>query len=319
MINWGMIGAGDVTEIKSGPAFNKIQNSKLCAVMRRNAEKAADYAQRHGVDDWYNEAEPILKRNDINSIYIATPPSSHRDHAIAALQAGKNVYLEKPMAMNALECFEIVNAAKETGSRLCIAHYRRELPCFKKVKELIGAGEIGDIQLAKIEILQPSESEIIAQTEENWRLNPAVSGGGLFHDIAPHQIDLMIHYFGNPTDFFGFSKGESGVHDLVTGQIEFSNGILFQGAWNFKAPKAETKDTCTIMGSEGSIEFSFYKEEVKLSNEHKSEVYTFENPANIQLPMIEKVVRYFSGEGKNPCPGVDGLKVLEIMDKFTGY
>ncbi|MCM8525048.1 MAG: Gfo/Idh/MocA family oxidoreductase [Lentisphaeraceae bacterium] len=319
MIQWGMIGAGDVTEIKSGPAFNKVENSSLIALMRRNADKAADYAARHNVPHWYTDAESLFKRTDVNAIYIATPPSSHKEYALAALNAGKDVYLEKPMALNAFESFEILDTAKRLNRKLCLAHYRRELPCFLKVKELIDSGIIGNIQYAKIEIFQPEDSAIIAQTEENWRTNASISGGGLFHDIAPHQIDLMMHYFGSPTDFFGFSKGRSNnVADIVSGQIEFQNGVIFQGVWNFIAPESETRDNCTIIGSKGKIEFSFYKEKVTVSGESLEESFEFSNPENIQLPLIEKVVKYFNGEGENPCSGQDGLKVMEIIDKFTG-
>lgn len=319
MIRWGMIGAGDVTEIKSGPAFNKVDNSALVALVRRNADKARDYASRHNVTDWYTDAGMMLSRDDINAIYIATPPSSHKEYALAALKAGKDIYLEKPMALNASESLEIVDTAKKLGRKVCVAHYRRELPSFKKVKELIDSGIIGEIQYAKIELFQPEESGIVAQTEENWRKNSAISGGGLFHDIAPHQIDLMMHYFGSPLEFSGCSKGKTPeVADIVGGQIEFQNGTIFQGFWSFTAPESETRDNCTILGSRGKIEFScFYKELVFLNAEEINKTFEFSNPENIQLPLIDKVVKHFIGEGENPCTGEDGLKVMEVIDKFT--
>ena len=88
MINWGIIGCGDVTEVKSGPAFNKVPGSKLVAVMRRDAAKAADYAKRHNVPRWYNDAEALINDAEVNAIYIATPPSSHAAYALAAIKAG---------------------------------------------------------------------------------------------------------------------------------------------------------------------------------------------------------------------------------------
>jgi predicted dehydrogenase len=315
-----MIGAGDVTEIKSGPAFNKVDNSALVALVRRNADKARDYARRHNVPDWYTDARTMLNRDDINAIYIATPPSTHKDYALTSLKAGKDIYLEKPMALNAKESGEIIDTAKRLGRKICLAHYRRELPCFKKVKELIDSGIIGEVQYAKTEIFQPEKSEIIAQTEEDWRTNAAISGGGLFHDIGPHQIDLMIHYFGLPLDFFGFSTGKiPEVADLVSGQITFENGTVFQGVWNFKASSWETRDKCVMLSSRGKIEFSFYKDKqcVSLNAEGRKATFEFTNPENIQLPHINKVVKYFRGEGENPCTGEDGLKVMEIIDKFT--
>ncbi len=318
MIRWGMIGAGDVTEIKSGPALNKVENSALVALVRRNADKARDYASRHKVPDWYTDADIMLNRDDINAIYIATPPSTHKEYALAALKAGKDIYLEKPMALNAPECVEILDAAKQLGRKTCLAHYKRELPCFKKVKALIDSGVIGEIQYAKIEIFQPEKSDIIAHTEENWRTNAAISGGGLFHDIGPHQIDLMLHYFGIPIDFYGVSKGKTPeVADIVSGHMAFQNGTLFQGIWNFSAAKSQTRDKCTLLGSRGRIEFSFFNERFTLSTEEGNETFELANPENVQLPHIEKVVKYFRGEGENPCTGEDGVKVMEIIDRFT--
>jgi predicted dehydrogenase len=76
-IRWGIIGCGDVTEIKSGPAFNKVANSKLVAVMRRDSAKAADYAKRHHVPKWYDDASKLINDPEVNAIYIATPPLQH--------------------------------------------------------------------------------------------------------------------------------------------------------------------------------------------------------------------------------------------------
>ena len=97
-IKWGIIGCGDVTEVKSGPAFNKVKNSGLVAVMRRDAEKAEDYARRHTVPKWYSDANKLIHDPEVNAIYIATPPSSHEEYTMAAFDAGKPVYVEKPMS-----------------------------------------------------------------------------------------------------------------------------------------------------------------------------------------------------------------------------
>lgn len=319
LIRWGMIGAGNVTEIKSGPALNKVRGSELVAVMRRNASKVEDYARRHNVASWYTNTEEMLGREDLNAIYIATPPASHKEYAIAALEAGKDIYLEKPMAMNASECVEIIDKARRLGKKLSIAHYRRELGAFKKIKALIDCGSIGKIKTANIEIFRPAESNMVVSSDDNWRTNPAISGGGLFHDIAPHQIDLMIHYFGIPLDFSGYSASRLfGVADVVTGQIKFGNEIHFQGTWNFIAPKPEVRDNCTIIGEKGKIVFAFNKNLVTLVVRESKELYRFPIPENIQLPFIDKVVNYFMDEGENPCTGEDGLKVAEIIDAFTG-
>src|SRR5690606_19456944 len=109
-IRWGMIGAGDVTELKSGPAFSKVSGSKLVAVMRRDLEKDKDYASRHKVGTWYTDAQALIDDPDINAIYIATPPDSHAEYAIRALKAGKYVYVEKPMVLTSKEAERVVDA-----------------------------------------------------------------------------------------------------------------------------------------------------------------------------------------------------------------
>jgi len=140
IIRWGIIGVGDVCELKSGPGFYKAPNSQLAAVMRRNGEKARDFATRHNIDSWHDNAEALLTDPNINAIYIATPPAQHKDYAIAALNAGKNVYIEKPVTLNAAECDAIIAAEKTSGKKVSVAHYRRYVPCFMKVAELIRYG-----------------------------------------------------------------------------------------------------------------------------------------------------------------------------------
>ena len=140
-INWGIIGCGDVTEIKSGPAFNKVNNSSLVAVMRRDTEKAKDYARRHNIPRWYDDANRLINDPGVNAVYIATPPSSHEEYALAAIHAGKPVYLEKPMALNYQSAVIIANTAAGKNIKLVVAHYRRAQPLFKKNAFSLASGD----------------------------------------------------------------------------------------------------------------------------------------------------------------------------------
>lgn len=127
-VRWGIIGCGDVTEVKSGPAFQKAERSELVAVMRRNGALAADYAKRHGVPKWYDDAEQLIHDPDVDAVYIATPPHAHKDYTLKVAAAGKPVYVEKPMALNAQECREMVEACRSAGVPLFVAYYRRAQP-----------------------------------------------------------------------------------------------------------------------------------------------------------------------------------------------
>ena len=320
-INWGIIGCGDVAEVKSGPAFQLVENSTLISVMRRDGTKAKDFAKRHQVPQWTDNADEIIEHKNINAVYIATPPSTHSKYALKALAAGKHVYLEKPMALDAIQAQQICDAVDKSKAKLTVAHYRRELPAFLKIREFLKNSAIGSITHADIQILQPRNSDIIATTEENWRLNPEVSGGGYFYDIAPHQIDLMYLYFGKIKNAHGYANSSIKnplVENIVNGIINFKNGIQFRGLWNFNASTLNKKEVCTIYGTDGKIEFSFFGDTVRLENKNGLEVFSFMNPKHIQQPMIAATVDYFLGNTKNPCSAEEGLLVMNTLEKLSG-
>ena len=320
-INWGIIGCGDVTEKKSGPAFNKVPNSKLVAVMRRDAEKAQDYAQRHGVPKWYNNADELINDPDINAIYVATPPDSHEAYTIAALKAGKPVYVEKPMALHTVASKNMAQAAKESGQKLSVAHYRREQPLFKKIKSLIDEKEIGDIKLVSINHKIPASKFDFNDEKIQWRINPSIAGGGIFHDLAPHQLDLMIYFFGEVDKATGLSTNQSGLYnadDTVSGSILFKNKIVFNGQWCFTAPEIEKTEYCEIVGTNGKIKFSIFdKFDIEITKGEDKQVISFDPLQHVQQPMIQKVVAYFLNQSANPCSAEEGVIVMELMEKMT--
>lgn len=319
-INWGIIGCGDVTEVKSGPAFSKVPGSSLVAVMRRDAAKAQDYAKRHQVSKWYADANELISDPDVNAIYVATPPASHEAYAIAAINAGKPVYVEKPMALDTAAAKRIATAAAATGVKLAVAHYRREQPLFKKIRELLAGNTIGEVRLVELSLHKtPFSPEQLENPHVAWRVNPAVSGGGLFHDLAPHQLDIMYHFFGPVKTVKGFAVNQAGsyaAHDLVSGMMLFRNGIVFNGAWCFNA--AASKDICVITGSRGQIRFSMFDHApVEVTVNGITSLYAFDTLQHVQQPMIEAVVNYFLGNAANPCSAEDGVTVMQLIDAFV--
>jgi predicted dehydrogenase len=319
-IQWGIIGCGNVTEKKSGQAYNKINDSSLVAVMRRDAAKAADYAKRHNVGKWYSDAEKLMDDPDVNSVSIATPPAYHLEYALAAIKKGLNVYVEKPVTRNAEEAIEMADAVRQSNAKLVVAHYRRALPMFLHVKNLLETDAIGEVRTVQIRMWQNREPKLIAETETNWRLNPELSGGGYFHDLAPHQLDLMLYYFGEPQHYNGYSlnQGEfSPADDHVCGQIIFKNKVVVNGSWCFNVAESERTDTCEIIGTKGKITFPFFGTWVTCKNEAGEETTNFTHPEHIQQPMITKIVSYFKGEGPNPCTIDEAVVLMKVMDSFA--
>lgn len=322
-INWGIIGCGDVTEVKSGPAFSKVRHSSLVAVMRRDAAKAEDYARRHHVSRWYDDAAKLINDPEVNAIYVATPPSSHEEYTIAALKAGKPVYVEKPMSVDAASARRMVNAAKEANQKLVVAHYRRAQPLFKTIKQLVEEKVIGETRLARLSLYKKTfTNEEMNDPSRGWRVKKEIAGGGIFHDLAPHQLDLMYYFFGDPGKVTGLSANQAKIYDaddIVAGNILFRSGVLFDGVWCVNTSAGEEKDLCEIIGEKGKISFSFFDyKPVEVVVDGLTRSMAFDTLQHVQQPMIEKVVDYFLDKGSNPCSGEDGVKVMTLIDQFTG-
>jgi len=320
-IRWGIIGCGDVCEVKSGPAFNKINHSQLVAVMRRDRARAEDFARRHNVPKFYDDATALINDPDINAIYIATPPAFHEEYAVASMAAGKPVYIEKPVSVNAAPVERMIAASERYQVPAVVAHYRRGLPLFRKVKELIHEGKLGRIQLILLRTLQPDQSKIITYTEDNWRVNPVLSGGGLFHDLSPHQLDILYWIFGDPLNIKGQAVNQLRQYDapdVTSLEVTFAADVFMQGIWSFNMPVNVSEDSCLIVGARGSVSFSFFRNpglRLHVEGNDGQQEMTFMVPENIQHPMIEQVVRYFRGEASdNPCSLREALVTMKIMD-----
>jgi predicted dehydrogenase len=322
-INWGIIGCGDVTEVKSGPAFNKVADSALVAVMRRDGAKAQDYARRHGVPRWYTDAAKLIHDPEVNAIYVATPPSSHPEYVLASIDAGKPVYVEKPMADNYAAARHLAEIADHKAIKLVVAHYRREQPRFKKIKQLIGEKAIGEPLLARLELSKPAltPEEIATKPGIAWRIDPAIAGGGLFHDLGTHQLDLMAYFFGPAAKATGIAANQGHAYtadDLVAGNILFENGVAFSGTWCFNAAPALASDHCEIIGTRGRISFTvFSTDTITLVVDDQTTTLSFPPLPHVQQPMIEATVRYFLGEGPNPSTGWEGAEIMRLMEAFV--
>jgi 1,5-anhydro-D-fructose reductase (1,5-anhydro-D-mannitol-forming) len=318
-VNWGIIGCGDVCEVKSGPAFNKVPNSKLLAVMRRDAAKAEDFAKRHGVPRFYTDAAELIHDKEVNAIYIATPPIYHEEYTKEALKAGKPVYVEKPVTVNAASCERMIALSHEYKMKVSVAHYRRGLILFNKVKSLIREGIIGNVRLIRLTTLQPETSKIITQTDDPWRTRPEVSGGGLFHDLSPHQLDIMYWIFGSPKEVSGRSLNQARRYlapDVTMLEAVYTNNVCLQGVWAFNVSESAAEDRCEIVGDKGMLRFAFFrKSTLEIITSSGTEILEPDYPVNIQQPMIEAVTTFFRGQGPNPCSLEESLIVMRMMDK----
>ncbi|WP_066066805.1 Gfo/Idh/MocA family protein [Neobacillus soli] len=320
IVRWGIIGVGDVTEVKSGPAFKKVNNSELVAVMRRTGELAKDYAERHNVPKWYDNADALINDPDVDAVYIATPPGSHKEYAIKAAKAGKPVYVEKPMALNFDECQEMITASKKAGVPLYVAYYRRAQPRFLKIKELLENGEIGDVRFVSTTQYQKATEDVLDSQHLPWRVQPELAGGGLFFDLASHTLDLLDFLLGPIKSVQGFASNQAGYYraeDIVTGTYMYESGIHGVGNWCFTA--FENVDVNEIVGSKGKITFSsFGNEPIVLTTANGSQQWSFERPQHVHQPLVETIVADLTGEsGQCPSNGVTGARINWVMGEMV--
>lgn len=315
-VRWGMIGAGDVTEIKSGPGFRKAQHSQLVAVMRRSPGLAADYARRHGVARYYECAQELINDPDVDAIYIATPPGSHAELAMMVCNAGKPVYLEKPMARHEPECRIINEAFAARQLPLFVAYYRRQLPRCLAAKAVLAAGRLGEIHW--VEYYYSTAPWSGDRANLPWRLRAEHSAGGVFLDVGCHALDLFDFLFGPLLDVKGSASNLADLYDVedhVTVRFRTMGGQSGSATWNFAARGGE--DRLEIIGSRGRLRMSvFGNEPIALALDGQATELIHEpNPDHVQQPLIQSIVNQLRGEGCCPSTGESAARTTRVIDR----
>lgn len=322
-VKWGFIGCGEVTEKKSGPAFSRVDGSEVVAVMSRNAAKAESYARRHGIDRFYTDAQSLIADPDINAVYIATPPSSHATYALMAMKAGKPAYVEKPMAASYADCLRVMRVSRLTGIPCFVAYYRRHLPYFLRVRQLVDEGRIGKVLSVQIRFAVPPRELDYKGRDLPWRLQPDIAGGGgYFYDLAPHQIDLLQTMLGTITEAEGFCSnmaGLYGVEDTINACFKFDSGVTGSASWCFVAHESARTDRVEIVGQNGTLCFSVFDyEPIALHTASGRQEIVVPNPPHVQMPLIRLVVEHLQGKAVCDCDSNSAAAVNWVMDKILG-
>lgn len=317
-IRWGIIGAGDVCEVKSGPGFYKSKNSKLIAITKRDPEKAADFAQRHGVARWYTEPADLIADDEVDAVYVATPPHLHASLGEQALAAGKPVLLEKPMATTSTECDRLLQVAARSGLPLWVAYYRRYLEKFVILKRLIDEGRIGEPRSFLIDFSQPRSRFTPGDGGLPWRLEPTIAGGGIVADLGSHMLDLLDWVLGPVVSVEGHAAnlaGEYPAEDLVAGHFVLASGITGTALWDFTSPLH--RDRTIIRGSHGSVEYSTFDDSPLLVRDEKSEKrYEAPFPPHVHQPLIEAINEELRGGERCRSSAFSGARSSRILESL---
>jgi predicted dehydrogenase len=258
----------------------------------------------------------------VNAIYIATPPDSHAQYTIRAAAADKPVYVEKPMARNYTECQRMIEACDQAGVPLFVAYYRRRLPSFLKVKELVESGAIGQVRLVSVTLYQPPQKDDLDRGDLPWRVIPEIAGGGYFFDLASHQLDFLDYVFGPIVLAQGHAANQGGSYpaeDIVCANFVFESGVLGNGAWCFTASESAKVERTEIVGSAGKIVYSNFDLDlpVRLETEDDVEEFQTSTPQHVQQPLIQTVVDELQGRGWCPSTGVSAARTSRAMDQIV--
>jgi 1,5-anhydro-D-fructose reductase (1,5-anhydro-D-mannitol-forming) len=314
-VHWGIVGCGNVTEIKSGPGFQKAAGSSLAAVMRRDRAKAKDYARRHGVPRVHDSADALIHDPGVDAVYVATPPSSHLDLALRVAAAGKPCLVEKPMAMTHVECVRMNDAFRAAGVPLFVAYYRRALPRFLEVRRQLESGAIGTVTDANVRIAEPLAKD---EAASGWRFDPAVAGAGLFYDLASHCLDLLDFLLGPIAEASGSAAntgGAYGTEDVTAGAFRFSRGTIGTGTWNFNADRSV--DAMVFTGPLGELRTPVFTDgDVVVRRGGDEEILPLRNPPHVHQPLIQTIVDELRGRGRCESTGESGARASWVMDRL---
>lgn len=322
-IGWGFIGCGEVTEKKSGQAFNLVSGSHIEAVTSLHPEHAKAYAEKHGIPKSYVDAQSLINDPRVDAVYISTPPSSHSTYAIMAMRAGKPVYVEKPLAVSYMDCVRINRVSRLTGVPCYVAYYRRYLPYFQRVKQIIREGQIGKVMNVLVRFSCPPRPEDTAEPDKlPWRLKPEISGGGYFYDMAPHTLDLLQDMFGVIIRAHGYCANLAGLYgpeDNVDAVFKFESGLNGTGSWCFVGHESAEEDRVEIIGTKGMVSFSMFNyEPIHLHVGDGVHVLNIENPPYVQLPIIKNVIEAIQGTGACSSTSESATLTNWVMDRILG-
>ena len=237
-----------------------------------------------------------------------------------ALKAGKPVYVEKPLAANYEDCCRVNRVAELTGVPCFVAYYRRVLPYFNKVQDIVASGQIGRVMNVQIHFSVPPRDLDYNRTNLPWRVIPDIAGGGYFYDLAPHQIDLLQQMFGPITEAEGFTANREGLYqseDTVSACFRFADGLPGSGSWCFVAHDSAREDAIDIVGDKGSVRFAVFNyTPIRLITGDKREDIVVENPSFVQMPLISQVVGHLRGLSICTCDSVSATSANWVMDRI---
>jgi predicted dehydrogenase len=313
-VGWGLIGCGDIARKRVAPALGELENCELVAVSRADASRAEEFAREFGARRWHADWRRLVEDAEVEAVYVATPVHLHAEQAIAAVEAGKHVLCEKPMALTVAECERMNAAARANDVRLGVAYYRRFYPAVERVKALLTSGEIGRAVVAQLNAFERFEPG--REHPRRWLIEKGRSGGGPMFDFGCHRVEVLLNLFGRAVEVKGLTSNVvfvREVEDTACALLRFEGGA--QAVLSVTHAACEPQDTLEVFGSEGSVRIGVLNEgrlRISTAGGEREEVHA--PHTNLHQPLIEDFARAVV-EGRRPrVDGAAGQAVSEVLE-----
>ncbi len=312
VVRWGIIGVGNVAEFKSGPALMQAPGSTVVAVMRRDAEKARDFAVRHGIPRWYIDIDALLADPEVDAVYVASPHHLHLAHVTRAAQAGKAILCEKPVGVSTAEAQTVVDACRAASVPLSVAYYRRYWPVVQEMRRLLADGAIGEVVQARVQLAD----HYLPDPQRTWLTEPEQAGGGALANAGSHWIDLVRYLMGDVVEVTAACAGHFGgfkTEDTIGVQMRLASQALVSLNVTLCSPAAVNE--FDIAGTEGRL-FAGPLSDGRLMlqrGNREPEALHFPRSDAAHMELVTEVVRRLSAGEPSPIPGEEAVAVWQIM------
>jgi 1,5-anhydro-D-fructose reductase (1,5-anhydro-D-mannitol-forming) len=315
-MNWALVGTSGYAERECLPAFAGTPSARLAAVVSSTAGRAATFAAAHGIERGYSDIDGVCQADDIAAVWIASPSYQHYDHARAAIAAGKHVLLEKPVALDVRQGWELVELAGQAGVRLATGYQARYVPGHQRMRQLIADGELGAVVAVRslYGMRRPG-------APKTWRGQKETARWGVLADIGTHHIDLMRMLAGEITDAAGYTAHQRGfeTEDLAVAMLRFESGAL--GTMTVTASYPQAATIMEVVGTDGRVTALGTSPDgqgtVTLVRADGTESdLTGETPVSAQA-QLATVTSVFGGADLPYATGADGARNLEILEAIA--
>jgi predicted dehydrogenase len=314
-IRWLLVGAGDISRKRVARALTSAEASELVAVCDVHQESAQALAKEYSVGKVYTDMAEALASAEADSVYLATPIHLHMQQALQVLQAGKNVLVEKPLALSAADGLRMAQAAKESGKTAGCAYYRRFFPSYLMAKDMLASGQFGQVVLLRL--VYYSWFGLGKDDPKYWRVQRAKSGGGPLSDMGSHMLDLMIGLFDLPVSVYAWCDNllhpDWDVEDNASMLMKLRNGaqVTATFSWCSKTWRHEFE----IVGTEAKVDWlPLDGGEVTKTTGRQVETLKLSQEENVHLPLVQDFVDSILEQRPPACTFDEAAKTSRLLD-----